>query len=319
MDEKNPVHFFRSWRFSALLVIIVLTAIGYFLFTLWAGWEKVSFAFKEIGFFGALIPMGLALIAYGLRFIRWTRFLQILGHPLPFFKSLQIYIGGFAFSVTPGKTGEALRSVFLKDFGVPYRQSFGAFLAERFSDVIAVFLLAVGGLLCCPETRPMMLMALAFVILILALIQSEKFLRSIESGCKKLLPEAFASHIEFVLETVLSFRKCFNPWNLLFAIGIGILAWGLEALGCFALSKFLNAEISFFNVLFIYSFSLLVGALTFLPAGLGGAEFTMMQLLILYQVSPSASVAITIAIRLTTLWWSVFLGILFLPRQQHKT
>lgn len=317
-ENTGPTHLLGRWRFSALLAIVIITAIGYFLFTLWAGWEPVSFAFKEIGFFGTLVPMGLALIAYFLRFMRWNRFLRVLGHPVPFFKSLRIYIGGFAFSVTPGKTGEALRSVFLKDFGVPYRQSFGAFLAERFSDVMAVFLLATGGLLCCPDTRPMMFLALAFVTLILALIQSEKFLRSIERGCKKLLPESFAIHIEFVLETVLSFRKCFNLFTLIYAIAIGMLAWGLEALGCFILLKLLHVDITFFNVLFIYSFSLLVGAMTFLPAGLGGAEITLIQLLILYQVPSPIAVAVTIAIRLTTLWWSVFLGILFLPRGQLK-
>lgn len=318
MQTQEHTHLFRGWRFSALISIAIITIIGYFLFTLWAGWEKVAFAFEHIGE-GALVPMGLACIAYSLRFIRWTRFLSVLGHTLPFFESLRIYIGGFTFSVTPGKTGEALRSVFLKDYNIPYRESFGAFLAERFSDFMACFLLATGGLLCCPQTRPMMLVGLAIVITILLLIQSESFLHKVEKWGKKMLPERFGEHIEFVLETVLSFRKCFSFLTLTFAIIIGMLAWGLEGLGCYALLKMLGSDISLYNVIFIYAFSLLVGAMTFLPAGLGGAEFTMMQLLVLYDVPPSIAVAVTILIRLTTLWWSVFLGLIFLPHNKLKT
>lgn len=322
MEQNNDLHttphFFAKWRFSALVTIVILTIFGYFLFSLWGGWDKVSFAIEKIGLIGFLIPMSLACCAYLLRFVRWTRFLHVLGYHLPIFASLRIYIGGFTFSVTPGKTGEALRGVFLKDFGMSYRQSFGAFLAERFSDVMAVFLLATLGLLCCPQTRPMLFIALFFVATVLFLIQSESFLRKIEQALKRLLPERFAAHVEFLLETVLSFRKCFTMATLLYGITLGIIAWGLEGSGCYYLLQKLGASISFYNVLFIYAFALLVGALTFLPAGLGGAEITLMQLLILYDVPASIAVAVTIVTRLTTLWFSVLLGMLFLPRHLLK-
>lgn len=322
MDQDSDMHatphLFGKWRFSVLISIVFLTIIAYFLFSLWAGWEKVSFAIEKIGLIGFLVPMSLACCAYLSRFIRWTKFLNILGYHLPLIPSLRIYIGGFTFSVTPGKTGEALRGIFLKDYGISYRQSFGAFLAERFSDVMAVFLLANLGLLCCPQTRPMLLIALFFVTTILLLIQSESFLRKIERWLKKLFPDRFAEHVEFLLETVLSFRKCFSVATLLYGITLGVIAWGLEGTACYYLLQKLGASISFYNVLFIYAFALLVGALTFLPAGLGGAEITLMQLLILYDVPASISVAVTIVIRLTTLWFSVLLGMLFLPRHLLK-
>lgn len=311
--DGNMEHSLGKWRFSVLITIAAITIIGYFLFTLWAGWEKVAFAFREIGF-GFFIPMTLTCVGLLCRFTRWTRFLHVLGHKIPFIESLRIYIGGFTFTVTPGKSGEALRSVFLKDYGVPYRESFGAFLAERFSDFMAVFLLSTLGLICCPQTRSMMYVAFGFVTVILILIQNEIFLKKLEKWGKKLLPERFAEHIEFVLETVLSFRKCFSIATLAFAIFAGMIAWSLEAIGAYSLLHMLNAPISLYNIIFIYAFSLLVGALTFLPAGLGGAELTMIQLLVLYDIPASIAVAVTILIRLTTLWWSVVLGILFLPK-----
>lgn len=136
-----------------------------------------------------------------------------------------------------------------------------------------------------------------------------------ERMAKKTLPERWAEHVEFVLDIVHSFKKCFSLPMLLIAITIGVLAWGLEGLGGYILLHLAGAEIGLYEMLFIYGFSLLVGALTFLPAGLGGAEVTLIQLLIVYGVSPSLAVAGTVLLRLTTLWWSVFLGLMALPRK----
>lgn len=302
-------------KLRILVLMAFITILGYLLFSLFAGWDQVKTALREVGIIGALVPMSLAFVGYLFRFARWTHFLHILGHKIPLWISFRIYIGGFALSITPGKTGEAVRSVFLKKFGVPYRESFGAFLAERFSDVMAVMLLAAGGLMCCPQTRPILFIVLTFVLTILFLIQSDRFLKYVERWMKKALPKRFEEHVTFVLETVLSFRKCFSIVTLLFGILLGAIAWGLEGLACYYLLKDLNADISLFNTIFIYAFALLVGAMTFLPAGIGGAELTLLQLLIFYNVPASTAVAVTIVIRLTTLWFSVLLGMLFLPRK----
>lgn len=318
MKETPSTHLLSGWRFTALIAIILLTILGYLSFTLWAGWEKVVNAFAEFGWKGLFIPISLAFIGYLFRFIRWQHFLHLLGHHVPFFKSFRIYIGGFAFSVTPGKAGEALRSVFLKDYHVPYRESFGAFLAERFSDVMACVLLSLGGFLYCPEMRPFLYLSLAFVATILILIQNRFVLKWLEIFIKKMTPERFSQYAEFALEIILSFRKCFNIANLTLGIFLGMLAWGLEGVAFYYLLTSLQATISLHTAIFIYTFSLLIGAMTFLPAGLGGAEIAMMQFLALYNVPSSIAVAVTIVIRLTTLWFSVLLGILFLPRNQLK-
>ncbi len=301
-----------------LISMILITVIGYLGFSLWAGWEQVGSAIAEVGFLGALIPLSCSSTAYLFRFARWTHFLKVLGHKIPLLNSLRIYIGGFAFSITPGKTGEMLRSVFLKKYGIPYRESFGAFLAERFSDVMAVMLLAAGGLLCCPQTRPILLIVLLFICTILGLIQSNRFLEKIERFLKWILPHRFFEHIEFIIETIVSFRKCFSFFTLIYGIFLGAIAWGLEGVGCYFLLQDLGSTLSLYNTIFIYAFALLVGAMTFLPGGIGGAELTMLQLFVLYDVPPSTAVAVTICIRLTTVWYSVLLGMLLLPRKLLK-
>lgn len=316
MKETSPSHLLSGWRFTALISIIILTIIAYLSFSLWAGWEKVVGAFANFGWMGLFLPIGLSSIGFLFRFIRWQHFLHLLGHYIPFLRSLRIYIGGFAFSVTPGKAGEALRSVFLKDFHVPYRESFGAFLAERFSDVMACILLSLGGFLYCPEMRPFLYISLSFVAAILLLVQSSAILRGLERILRRITPERFSKYTEYAFEIALSFKKCFNLANLTFGILLGMVAWGLEGTAFYYLLASLDAPISLHTAIFIYTFSLLIGAMTFLPAGLGGAEIAMMQFLALYNVPSSTAVAATIVIRLTTLWFSVLLGIAVLPRRQ---
>ena len=283
-EQSNTIHLFKGWRFNLLITFIVLSITAYFLFSLWAGWEKVVDAFEQIGPFYILLPLFFSLISYGLRFIRWIYFFHLLEDYLPLKEALRIYIGGYAFSVTPGKTGEALRSVFLKDYGISYRHSFGIFLAERFSDVLAVFLLAASGLWHFAAARTVLSLAFIFVATIIIIIQNEKFLRKIADFLFYYLPEKFSKHLQFLLEIVLSFRKCFSFNTLLKGIFLGLLAWGLEALSCYWLLYLLGANIQFFAVLFIYCFALLVGAMTFLPGGLGGTEITLLQFFMLYQV-----------------------------------
>jgi uncharacterized protein (TIRG00374 family) len=49
-----------------------------------------------------------------------------------------------------------------------------------------------------------------------------------------------------------------------------------------------------------------------MPGGLGGAEATMITLLLLHGMAMPEAVAATVFIRLATLWFAVFLGLIAL-------
>lgn len=315
-DSSFHQHFISGQRFKILIVTILLTVLGYFLFTLWGGWENVVSSIKQVGIKGIIAALSLSLVNYGLRFLRWQYFLSVLGHHIPWKPSLRIYMSGFALTTTPGKTGEALRSVFLKDFGVPFRRSFGAFLAERLSDLLSVTLLASMGLLIYPEARPILLIVLGMLAFIFFAVQRDAWLMWLERMAKKLFPEKHAHIIEFMLETIRSFRSCFSPIVLATSIAFGVVAWCAEALALYYILSLLGQDIGLLTAVFIYGFSLVIGGITLLPGGLGGAEVTMLQLLVINHVPAAIAVAATLVIRLTTLWFSVLLGIIALPKKQ---
>jgi uncharacterized protein (TIRG00374 family) len=295
---------------------MILSGLGYLFLSLWGGWESVKDGISKIGWDGLILALSFSLINYFIRFNRWNYFLLEMDQKVPFWNNLRIYIAGFSLTATPGKSGEAIRGLFLHDFGVPYRKSFAAFLAERFSDLFAIALLAVVGIWKYHNADYIVMGTLAFILLILFVVQKDRWLHGIEQFAKRRLPERFSHGLEFLLETIVSFRACFTTKSLTVGTVLGVIAWAAEGVAFYFILQLLHVDISLYSAIAIYAISLLVGALTFLPGGLGGTEVTMIQLLMLAGASPAPAATATIMIRLATLWFSVFLGLLALPKSQ---
>ncbi len=309
-------HLLNGWRFSALIFTVLISGIGYVFLSLWGGWEGVSIGFAKIGWNGLIFALSFSLINYFIRFNRWNYFLLRLEQKVPFWDNLRIYIAGFSLTATPGKSGEALRGVFLHDFHVPYRKSFAAFLAERFSDLFAVALLAAVGLGSHNEMNFVVMATLAGLVLILFFVQQEQWLKNIEQFARRKFFPKLAHAIEFLVETVLSFRVCFTTKALTIGTILGVIGWAAEGVAFYYILQLLGVNITLHHSIFIYAVSLLIGALTFLPGGLGGVEVSMIQLLILFGADAATAASATIMIRLTTLWFSVVLGLIALPKRQ---
>jgi glycosyltransferase 2 family protein len=316
MNNETHHHLLRGWRFRALIIVVCLSAAGYLLFTIWGGWENVIEAISQVGVLGITVALMLSLTNYGFRFVRWQHYLAVLGHKIPWLINLRLFLSGFALTATPAKAGEALRGIFLKDFGVSYHTSFGAFFSERISDLISVLILGTIGLWIYPDARLVIVAVGFFMGAFLFLLQNHAWLLYIEKWFQKHFSERVGNLIKFFIEIILAVRSCYALPTFLFATLLGILAWGAEGTAFFYLLKLLKSDISIFTALFIYAFSMLIGAISFLPGGLGGVEVTMLQLLIWHGIPPPIAVAATIVIRLATLWFSILIGILVLPKNQ---
>jgi uncharacterized protein (TIRG00374 family) len=290
--------------------------IGYFLFSLWGGWDAVMDAIVDLGFIAIAVNLCVAMVSYLFRFTRWNYFLHVLGYRLPWFKSLRIYIAGFSLTTTPGKAGEALRSVFLSDYGVAYRSSFGALFAERLSDLLADVVLTSGGLWMFANARPFVILAALFIIGVLYAVQQDPWLKGIEKWTNRKLKYRFSHVVEFFVETVLAFRSCFAMHVLVYGMILGAIAWGLEGCILYYTLHSLGIELPIYTCIFIHAFALLIGSVTLMPGGLGSAELTMYQMLVFFDVPASIAVAATLIVRMSTLWFSVLLGLIALPKKQ---
>jgi uncharacterized protein (TIRG00374 family) len=307
-----------GWRRHLLLFIVLASAAGYLAFSLWGGWREVMSAMARVGFAGTLIALSLSLVNYGVRFVRWQKYLSVLGHYVPWRESLRIYIAGFGLTILPGKSGEAIRSVFLINHGISYAESLAAFFSEHFTNLIVMLLLVALGLWVYPGAQMLVVIVTALILAVLLVLQQKKLLMKLRGAAQNRLPRKAAHFAVSVLDIILHSGRSFRFGMLLYGIALGLVAWGAEALAFYYVTTLLGCELPLQVAFFIYAFAMLVGALSFLPGGLGGAEATMVALLMLNHVAEPQAVAATVLIRLATLWFAVALGVIALLMPESK-
>lgn len=302
-------------RLKWLIWISLLSALSYLGGALWGGWRDVTLAFGQVGLAGAVVALLLSLANYGLRFARWQYFLHLLGHHVPVGESLRIYIAGFSLTIVPGKAGEAIRSVFLKAHGMGYRPSLAAFFSERLSDLFSVLALAAIGVWQHAQAQPVILALAVLLAAIVILLYQRRFILGLRARCVSRMPPRLAPMLDAITDILLHSNKCQRPWAMLAGIMLGVIAWGGEGIAFYLILDWMGASVDWQTALFIYAFSMLVGAISFLPGGLGGAEATMIGFLLLNDVSQAQAVAATIITRLATLWFAVLLGMVAMIAQ----
>lgn len=305
------VNHLEGWRIKALIFSIACAIGGYLIFSLWGGWREVTDAFSRIGLFGASCALFMSLINYGLRFLRWQMYLKKLGYAVAALPSLRIYLSGFALTTTPGKAGEAFRGVLLKQRGIPFSTSFAAFISERLSDLIAIVLLTLVALAQYPEAHVLVLAGGLGIVILLSVLASKNLLKNIYQATSERKGK-FYRFLASGCQTLLSARVCHQPRLLFIATVISLIAWGAEALAFYWVLCWLGADISLAFAIFVYALSMLAGALSFMPGGLGSAEAVMVSLLVIKGMPMPAAIAATVFIRLATLWFAVLIGLIAL-------
>lgn len=299
-----------GWRYRAVVWSVLLAALGYLGFALWSGWQEVVGAVAKVGVFGLAIALLLSLVNYGLRFMRWQWYLNAMAHPMPWWPSLKIYLAGFALTTTPGKAGEALRGVLLKRWAVPYPTSLAAFLSERLSDLQAVVILALFGLSAYPDAQPLIAIGAAAILLAFIVLSNKRLLTQIHQAIRGVSrPSTLLRHL---LEILLQARRCHSAALMLGATSLSLVAWAAEALAFHLILQWMGLDVPLAFAVFVYAVSMLAGALSFMPGGLGGAEAVMVGTLLMAGAALPEAAAATVLIRVTTLWFAVLLGATFL-------
>ena len=110
----------------------------------------------------ALAPMVLlaVLVNWALRFAKWHFYLGCLDIPLPWRPSLRVFLAGFTMAISPGKLGEVLKAVLVRDLiGTHVSRIASVVMAERLTDVAGLVGLAALGVTALPR-GPLLLLAI---------------------------------------------------------------------------------------------------------------------------------------------------------------
>jgi len=267
---------------------------------------------------GMAIVLGLSLVNYILRFVRWQYLLMLLGYKVPVVDNLRIYIAGFGLTIVPGKVGEAVRSVFLKEHNVGYRPSLAVFFSERLSDLLSVLILAGVGVWAYESAQPALLLMAFLLLIFVFFLRNQKLIDFIQSFVVGKMRGKFITAIDSLADIIKHSGRCVAPMAMSTGLTLGVIAWGAEGFAFYLILEWMGCNVDWQTAMFIYAFSMIVGAISFLPGGLGGAEATMVGLLLINDVDQPEAIAATLLIRVATLWFAVFLGGIAMWMQMKK-
>ncbi|HIQ04560.1 MAG TPA: flippase-like domain-containing protein [Anaerolineae bacterium] len=259
--------------------------------------------------------LALTLLNYGLRLVKWHFYMRQIGVTASSRTVSQIFIAGLSMAMTPGKVGELLKAYLIKRAdGTPMTRSAPAVMAERLTDGLAMFILAAVGLVVYQVGVPLFLTVAAAMIAFVVIIQHRPLaLWLLRVAARLPLLSRFASQLEALYES--SFTLL-TPRNLLVAIGLGIISWSGECLAFYLTLRGLGLPAGrelLLQATFTLATSTLLGAVSFLPGGLGATDGSITGLLqLLLNLPRQLAVAATLIIRFCTLWFGVSLGLITL-------
>jgi len=261
------------------------------------------------------LVLGLTLVNYAGRLFKWNWYLQLLQVPISYWDATRIFGVGMLMVMTPGKAGEFLKSYMVKNVTeTPMSVTAPAVLAERITDGMAMLLLAGAGLFLFPDPVARSVATLVFIgfLVFIIVIQIRPLaLWSLQIGQKLPVVRKFAAGLyEFYESSYVIFR----PRNLLIALGIGLISWAAEGLAYYVVLTGFGAppgpETAGIAI-FIFSISVVIGAVFAMPGGLGGVEGSLVALSSrLFALDLTTATAAALLVRFCTLWFGVGLGVI---------
>ena len=245
---------------------------------------------------------------YFIRFLKWQYFLGRIGLRIPFRRSLQVFLSGFAMTVSPGKLGELLKCYLLRDReGVPIARTSPVVIAERITDLLSMILVAVAGVILAGGAGYLAAAAAGLVLCAAAmwvLLHPGAFRRITGILCR--IP-FLGRHRDRLDEFRDSCSVLLDLRSMLVSVPLGVVSWGLEAMVLCAVAASMGYTLPAGTAFLAHSAGSIAGAVSMIPGGLGLTEVTIDGILS-GTLGMADATAVTLVMRFATLWFAVLLG-----------
>jgi uncharacterized protein (TIRG00374 family) len=280
-------------------------------FSIWADARSVGRALADFTWSIALAALLLAFLNYLVRFGRWHYYLKVLGLSVPPGHSFLVFLAGFSLTVTPGKLGEVVKALLLREsHGIAAARTAPIVVAERLTDLMGLLLLACVGIFTFKADPRFLIIGAGLIVFGLVVISVEPiaafFLRLFAKtpGLRRIAPK-----LEEAYRTTAALLR---PAPLVLGVALSTVSWFFECAAFWAVVHgFAGASVDIQAATFIYASMTVAGALSFLPGGLGVTEAGMLAMLaeLATGCGRAVAAAATFVTRLCTLWFAVLVGI----------
>lgn len=297
------------------LSISILIAVGlYSFFILNADTQKILSTIKQITLIDWITILSCSFLSYFFRFIRWNNYIRSFKHKIPLKRHFAYYLAGLALTTTPAKAGETVRSLYLLPYKVRISQSLASFFTERLLDVTIMVFLASFLFFTFPELDKrysyFILTLFITLVILLPLLSTPLPQQLLQLAINKLSKNKLSQMLEHLIVLLRSAHQLLAIKMLPQGLILGLIAWILNGLVFYLILIKTGFPVELSLALTIYAISILAGAASFIPGGIGATEAVMGLMLLAINSEQHIAIAVPILTRLATLWFAVCVGLI---------
>jgi uncharacterized protein (TIRG00374 family) len=227
-------------------------------------------------------------------------------------KNMVLFIASLSFLVTPAASGTFVKTYFLKKkMDIPVSKTIPVVIVERYFDVVGI--LSIISLFLVFRFIEILLVPTLiidiFLILSLFVLRNEKLLNTMFNFVTRF--KRFKKLSDFLITYRSSISSLLSKRTLLFVTPFSIICWLVDGITAYLCFLSFNQTIDLLQASLISLSSFVFGFATFVPGGLGVTEIGMTGLLVKQGVNISLASSMVLYIRICTIWFATFLGIIF--------
>ena len=297
---------------NRLILVLVAVVVIYAIFLFISDFSIISE--KISNFKTNYLPLILLLVSVSWipMIVKWHFLLKNCEIDVPLRKSIAVFFAGIAFEITPGQIGSLIKSQLLKtSSNIPRTKTVPIIVAEKVYDLIGAILASIIGIIILGMNFYLIIIA----ILALAVIFFFMFYRPASEIFFKRITKTkfFSKYIDNMSEFHTIVQKSTNVKAATVCILLGVTYWFIISTAAYYILMAFDVNVlDYLTVLAIYTTSILLGAISFVPAGIGVAEGSIAGLFTLNGIDVSTALILSVMIRVLTLWFSVSVGFIAL-------
>ena len=294
------------------LLVIVSIIILYIVFLIVSDFSVIREKIFDFNTDYLPIILLLAPLSWVIIFFRWHLLLKNSNITVPKKENFKIYMAGFAMSVTPGKVGELIKSQFLKSkYGIPRKNTIPIILSEYFYNIIGILAVSILGVYYFEFSLYVIIFTSGLIITALTIISSETFFKKFINLISK--RNFLKKYVSSLSDSHIILKKSTRGKIFIISSALTVAFWLTEALIVyFVFLSFNILNFEFFKIVAIYTTSLILGIVSFLPMGVGVVEGSLAGFLSYEGVDISIALTLVILIRIFTRWYGVIVGLVFM-------
>jgi len=291
------------------IIVIVSIIIFYTAILIFSDFDVISEKINEINY--QFFPIIFSLIGLNILIhsIKYHRLLQQAKIKLPFSESFKIYLAGISMHVTPGTMGTAIKSHILKSkHKISMSSSLPIIYFEKWTELLAILIIVTILLFWTFMYESVIAIILGYCVvgIFIILSSSSKSFSYITKFLQKI--KFLRKFTENLDESKATFQILNSKRNVLEGVGWSVLAKISQLLAIFLIFLSLDVQWDVFLIGQIFYTSVILGTLSFIPAGIIVVEASMLGLLVKNGLEFSVATILVVLVRLITTWLVVVLG-----------